>query len=127
MKPFIFVVPPYPPGIMVSLGQTLDELTQSIKRLKTIDSRSKLALIEAFEENDMNNANTVMYEAAHLIIIQLPFARIRTPRHRGILAHEIFHAAELIAKQIGLKHCDQSSEAFAYLIDYITEEIYKRL
>ena len=35
------------------------------------------------------------------------------------LAHECFHAAEYVADRCGLKHCDKSSEAFAYLIESI--------
>lgn len=44
----------------------------------------------------------------------------------GILQHEIFHAIDQILKYIGMTLSDDSDEAYAYLIEYVTREIYKR-
>ena len=38
------------------------------------------------------------------------------PKWHGVVAHECFHATEQILDQRGLKHCDQTSEAWAYLL-----------
>ena len=43
----------------------------------------------------------------------------------GILVHECFHAAEFILDYVGVVHCTESSEAFAYLLQYILNEIVK--
>lgn len=39
------------------------------------------------------------------------------------LSHEIFHAAYLILQKIGVTCTDDSDEAYAYLIGYLTERI----
>lgn len=49
-----------------------------------------------------------------------------TPKQIGFLSHEAFHAAENIAKAIGIEHCKKSSEFYAYLTGYIVEETLKR-
>lgn len=50
-----------------------------------------------------------------------------TPENMGVLAHEIFHAVELIMDHIGMKLTSDTSEAFAYLVGYITKKIYTKL
>jgi len=44
-----------------------------------------------------------------------------------IVAHEVFHAVELLMDRIGCKLTDESSEAYAYLIGYLTKEIHRCL
>jgi hypothetical protein len=39
----------------------------------------------------------------------------------GILVHELFHAVEAIMEFIGAKHCEKSSENWAYLLQDLTE------
>jgi hypothetical protein len=42
-----------------------------------------------------------------------------------VLVHESFHATEYIMDYVGVKHSRKSSEAFAYLLQYIVSEILK--
>jgi len=41
------------------------------------------------------------------------------------IAHEIFHAVEFLFRRIGIGLVYDSGESYAYLIGYITDEIYK--
>ena len=43
----------------------------------------------------------------------------------GVIAHEAFHAADMILAYHGLELTDSSCEAYAYLLQWITNEIYK--
>lgn len=45
----------------------------------------------------------------------------------AVLSHEIFHCACFILARVGIKYSKKSDEAFAYLIQYISNEIYKNL
>lgn len=45
----------------------------------------------------------------------------------GTLAHEIFHAVTFILTRIGMSLTNESDEAYAYLIGYLTKEIYKHI
>lgn len=52
----------------------------------------------------------------------------KSPRCFGELAHEIFHVVEFILTKTGMKlKYGVSDEAYAYLIQFITTEIYKKL
>lgn len=41
------------------------------------------------------------------------------------LAHEIFHTADMMLRNAGMILSDESDEAWAYQIDWITKRIYK--
>ena len=45
----------------------------------------------------------------------------------SLIAHEAFHATLAIMKQKGCKLTEESEEAYAYLLDYIVQEITKML
>lgn len=45
----------------------------------------------------------------------------------GTLSHEIFHAAEYILREIGMPLSLDSNEAYAYLIGYLTKEIFAHI
>lgn len=47
------------------------------------------------------------------------------PKWKGFLAHEIFHCVEFTFSFIEMKVNEESSEAYSYLIQYITEKIYE--
>jgi hypothetical protein len=47
-------------------------------------------------------------------------------RHYSNIAHEIFHAVEFLFDRIGIELGDESGEAFAYQIQYLTEQIYRK-
>lgn len=41
----------------------------------------------------------------------------------GVTAHEIFHAVCFIMEKVGIGFSDESEEAFAYLIGYVTDKV----
>lgn len=45
------------------------------------------------------------------------------PVFMGALAHEIAHYVFMMLSNKGLKHCDESEEAYTYLIEYLTRTI----
>lgn len=48
----------------------------------------------------------------------------KNPQEYATLAHEIFHAVFGIMDEIGVSPSEDSEEAYAYLIGYLTKEIY---
>ncbi len=51
-----------------------------------------------------------------------------TPVEFGYLQHEIFHYVTFLLDRLGITFClETSDEAFAYLVGYITTEIYKKI
>jgi len=46
-------------------------------------------------------------------------------QHIPIIVHEAFHATEFMMDHVGIKHGRKSSEAFAYMLQYIVGEMIK--
>lgn len=123
---FIIGMGTYPHDLMVSIGESDEQLLTLLQ---------KSLLPEHFEE-----VQEIFYNSRHktttqgraygfnnggmlLRLNEYPTGAVGY----GYLAHEIFHIVEHLFSHIGLKHCDKSSEAFAYQIQYITEKIYDQL
>lgn len=121
-KNFIIPLVVYTFDVMVSIAQTDEEIKGVLKKHLPADIHDELHLAE-FKNGSQGRA--VMFSnGATLIRIrhQVKYASVR-----GVLAHEIFHVAEFIMDRIGIKHSLECSEAYAYLIGYLTEEIYKQI
>ena len=50
---------------------------------------------------------------------------IKNPFEMGLLQHEIFHTVGFFMSEINTPLKNSTHEAYAYLIQYLTEQIYK--
>jgi hypothetical protein len=120
MKAKNFTIPYviYPFDIMFSFGESDKALFKKLKSLGIGEP-------SLCEISGITLARTVVFKEGPSIIRmqQAP----KTPFQLGVLQHEIFHAVYFLFTRIGIKLCDKSDEAFAYTIQYLTEQVYKRL
>ena len=104
--------------VMLSIGQTNGELKKSLEKYRCDWS-------DLLELSPTSLGRTVMTDSNHTIIRFTKWPE--TCQQYGTLAHEIFHAVDFIFKRIGITLSEDSDEAYAYMIGYLTEEIYKKL
>lgn len=124
-KPVVlnFIVPLviYPFDVMVSIGQNDDQLGAVLDKLNLSNEDIKNCQYE--KEGCKGRAVVFESGACFIRIRKLP----TTPNEFATLAHEIFHVVTFVMDRIGMKlDVMVSDEAYAYLIGYLTEEIYKR-
>lgn len=114
---FIIPLVIYPFDVMVSLGETDEQLKKSLK--KTSIDWDDLMICRGV-------GRTFMDDSGRGII------RLKSYPHTcedyGVLQHEIFHYVTFIMDKIGMKLnlCD-SDEAYSYLIGYLTTQIYLKI
>lgn len=108
----------YPFDVMLSIGQTDQELRDVLSKFGC-DWPDLLVLPPT------GLGRTVMTDSNHTIIRLNEWPV--TCNQYGTLAHEIFHAVDFIFRRIGITLSEDSDEAYAYMIGYLTEEIYKKL
>lgn len=113
VKTRIFPIVIYPNKIYCYIGyspeKTISEINKTCKACPSVS-------IEAFEENagytiGLTNGSVIIYIREDHI------------GDYGVLAHEVFHAVESVMNYVGITHSEDSSEAFAYLIQYIMSKI----
>lgn len=114
---FIIEYKVYPFELMISLGQTDAEVQKTLKRRNVDATIDYLSL--------RGNGRCIMFEGGQTLIRVKDVPK--TVRMYAVLQHEIFHAVDFLFDRIGIKLCSESSEAYAYLVQYLTESIYKKL
>lgn len=115
----------YPFTLYVSIGQSDKVFKKFVKGFKKF---VKGLPEEEFtwNLNQQSEDKGVTLSDDGLIILRLNFSP-KDSTDYALLQHEIFHVVENIMESIGTKHGKKSSEAFAYLIQFVTFEIYNQM
>ena len=114
-KTFVISYELYPFDVMVTTAELSQIVKQNAARGYQLSDEEK-QLLEM--EGD---GRTVMLDGRQTII------RLKRepvcPETIAFMVHEVFHAVEILFDRIGLSLCRQSAEAYAYAIQYLTQEI----
>ena len=118
---FIIDLKVYPFDVMVSFGESDDKLRKKLSGLG-IDNEDHLW--QYGSDTCVGRAATLSNNASILRMRKNP----ETATEFATLHHEIFHVVTFVMMRVGIKlKILVSDEAYAYLIGYITKEIYKKL
>jgi len=129
-KALNFVIPLviYPFDIMVSIGETDEAFQKALRRhmppncLRDLETDPGILNL-----GNTTDGRTVNFPTGHQTVIRLKHYP-DVVRWQGILSHEIFHACSFILWRMGIPlEIEKTDEIYAYTIDYVTTEIYKRL
>lgn len=99
---------------MVSIAETDAALEARLKKKK--------ADYGDYFEEEFTKGRATLFNSKHCLIRFYKTADINT------IAHECFHMVTLLMDFIGLKFdLNHNDEAYAYLLGYLVEEIYKKI
>lgn len=120
-KNFIVPLVVYAFEVMVSLNQSENDLRKEMKKYACFTPER----IESyFEDTVPQLGRATMFDGQVLIrIMKYPV----TNEDYAVIVHEVFHAVCFIFKRVNIKLCPKSDEAWAYLIEYLTKEIYNKI
>ena len=124
LKTYNFIIPlvVYPFEVMISIGEDGNQLEKRLKKYNISDD--DLSSLDIVGNTVMGR--TVMF-STNQTVIKIPRVPI-TPMEWGNLQHEIFHAVTFVMDRIGMKlRIEESDEAYAYLIGYLTQKIYEHI
>jgi hypothetical protein len=100
--------------IVVSIGQSDEDLYEQIQ--ENISRKQ-------FDKHMANQKSIATTHKLRTGSILIRFKdNINDP---GIVAHEAFHAIVFLFKKIGIDFCYESEEAYAYSLEYLTNQILK--
>lgn len=122
---FIIPLVIYPFDMMFSLGQTDKQLRKTLEKVLHKD-----AFEVAYSDEFLSGLNPETTKAGKTLFInghrQTIIILGKHPEN-GVVAHEIFHAVEMIMRYLKMPLTTENDEAYAYLIGYITDEFYKHI
>lgn len=127
-KSLHFVLPLviYPLDIIVSIGEDDATLRNKIKKYALPDNTLKEMEQDVLNLAIGTHGRTLITSCNRSVLRLIDYPK--TDEDYGLLAHEIFHVVVFILDRVGMKLIvSDSDEAYAYLIQYITTEIHKRI
>lgn len=109
----------YPFDILVHFGEDRTNLYRLLK------NKIPESAIDELKEFDFKVGKSLMFSSGQTIL----WLKDKPNSARGLatLNHEIFHCACFVMDKVGIVYSESSDEAFAYLIEYITIQIYSKL
>ena len=118
-KLFIIKLVVYPFDVMIYFGKDQQPLYKELSKYISADE------IQELREKQITRGNSVIFNngASLIRMSNIP----RSINDLATLNHEVFHIVFFILQKIGIELCPKSDEAFAYLIEYINKEIYKKI
>jgi len=120
-----FIVPlvVYPFDVLVTFGQTNEQVEKLLKSKGiTADDDIELAMLR--ESTVRGRACMFSNNASLIRLTKIPVI----PADFAHLQHEIFHVVHFIMDRVGMKYVTEiSDEAYAYLIQHLTKEIYMKI
>lgn len=103
---------------MVYFGKNKKPLRKELAKYKGLAKSS----IKGFK---LKEGKTIMFPTGQTLIWLK--RKPQSINDLAILNHEIFHCTCFILNRCGIQMSKKSDEAFAYLIQYLTEQIYNEL
>lgn len=98
------------------------ELRKSLSKYHSKEEVDRLV-----DEVDFSNKGNVVYDSYNKAFFLWMPEKPKTSKDLGFLIHEVFHATCAVMSAIGIKLSDDSEEAYAYLIGFLTEKILDKL
>lgn len=116
----------YKQSLFLSIGQTDKQLKNSLlKHVSSLQENDADDVVDYVKrKHERHNGIFAVVQGLHIIRIYEE-ADFMDPTFHGILSHEILHATFELLRSRGLMHSNESEEAFTYLHDFYTTELYK--
>lgn len=110
----------YPFDVAISINQSDDDFKKEMKKFK-IDLDD---VIFELDQNSSCRGRTLMLFPSLRTILRINFWPDNNIKI-GLLVHELFHVTDYILREVGIKLSDDSDESYAYLLQYLTEQVLK--
>ena len=94
---------------------------------KHINKELKKMSIKKIDTSNMQGSAGYTIELKDNVLLWLKQKPPFTAFNYGCLSHEIFHCCSFILSRAGVKLCDKSEEAYAYLIGHVHEVIMDKI
>lgn len=117
----------YPFDLMISFNESDDQIKKSLKRYGVTFKKSSNVITIEMDGIKTKQGRMVMLKGNQSILRLNFMPRLSDPFEMSLLQHEIFHTVGFFMAEINTPLNDDTHEAYAYLVQYLTEKIYQEL
>lgn len=116
---------PYPARVLVSVCQTDERFKQSLSDYLGADKLAK-PKYKGVEKSSDDVAAYILNMDEGDMVIRL-YSKPRSPEDYALIQHEIYHIIHGIMRHCNIKPTKGNEEAYAYLTQHLTEQLYRKL
>lgn len=117
----------YPFDVMLSFNESDKQVKKALKHFNISPNNSSEENVFNMDKNKTKVGRMVMFIGKQTIIRLNFYPHLKDPLEMSLLQHEIFHAVGFIMSEINTPLNEDTHEAYAYLFQYLTEQVYKEL
>jgi len=110
-------LPIYPQAVLYCIGVDYKSIVDYVKEYISDTDHNELRE-EYFSSN--NKGYTIFLKDSMTVVIWINEEYVED---LGTITHELFHCTEFIMEDSGVVHAAESSEAFAYLLTHLSDQL----
>ncbi len=117
----------YPFDLMISFNESDKAVKKALKKFNITPKNATETTVFDMDKSKKKTGRMVMFIGKQSIIRLNFMPKLTDPFEMGLLQHEIFHTVGFFMSEIQTPLVDDTHEAYAYLIQYLTKKIYTEL
>jgi hypothetical protein len=117
----------YPFDLMISFNESDKAVKKALKKFNITPKNATETTVFNIDKSKTKIGRMVMFIGKQTIIRLNFMPKLSDPFEMALLQHEIFHAVGFFMAEINTPLTNKTHEVYAYLIQYLTEQIYKEL
>jgi hypothetical protein len=117
----------YPFDLMLSFNETDNQIKKALKEFKITPENATETTVFDMDKSKTKIGRMVMFIGKQTVIRLNFMPHLSDPFEMSLLQHEIFHTVGFMMSEINTPLNNDTHEVYAYLIQYLTEKIYKEL
>ena len=117
----------YPFDLMLSFNETDKHVKKALKKFNITPENSTETTLWDMDKTKTKVGRMVMFIGKQTILRLNFVPKLSDPFEMSLLQHEIFHVVGFMMSEINTPLNNDTHEAYAYLVQYLTEQIYKEL
>jgi hypothetical protein len=117
----------YPFDLMISFNESDKDVIKSLKKFNINAKKTSEKTVFDMDKIKNKQGRMVMFIGKQTIIRLNFMPKTSDPFEMALLQHEIFHTVGFLMQEINTPLNDDTHEVYAYLTQYLTEQIYKEL
>lgn len=126
IKPIHITPNTYPVKYSIFLGYNNKDKQLIYHNIVGVSNYTKKHISKEIADTDLHSEHAWCFTCSTYIVIILPIWK-HDPEYYALLQHELLHAVIYSGTKCGFKLSEDSEEYYTYMVQYLTQQAYKKL
>lgn len=116
----------YPVKFIVFLNYPDRTKKEIAENITGVSAYTKKHISKEIIESDLTQVDAMTYTCSTLSVIVVPIFKLE-PCYFAVLQHELLHAVFHSGTKVGFKLSESSEEYYTYMLQFLTQKIYRAI